>query len=482
MAGQNGLKMAGRSTKAGRRLLNLRHNRWWFRRAIPAACQSALGRGAWWMENLETSDLAAAQKARDVLERETSATFDAIREGTWTGPKALDAGEMGRLYRAEIAAAQEVDPGDRESADTGPLSALMWSAEAAEEALQRDDEKEAFLDALHGREAVGTHLEAYLKASDFAPKTINERRGNLGRFAKWAAAQRPALTLDKIDRKRAGRYVTDVLDPMHPATAKKHFAALRGFWSWLAARGHIALPPAVLMGSGWPWDGQQAPKTGKRAERGARDTERPFEAAEVVALLDPRALPDFNADHGALIREVLRVSLLSGMRLTEVLTIWAGDVRQESDGPGLVFDIQEGKTTAAARPVPVHTALVDLVQRRMRDAKGNPKAPEVWLFHEMQHERDPGDTFGKRFNRYREALGVDDKREGRRRSLVNFHSARRWFATAADRAGQPEGVIKDVLGHVPDKGNVTRRSYIRTSSGAQMRACVEAVKLPVGVD
>jgi hypothetical protein len=45
--------------------------------------------------------------------------------------------------------------------------------------------------------------------------------------------------------------------------------------------------------------------------------------------------------------------------------------------------------------------------------------------------------------------------------------------------GQQEAVIKDVIGHVPDKKNVTRNSYIYTSSGPQMRACVESVKLPV---
>jgi integrase len=476
---RKGLAMAARGRKPGKRLLVLKHNLWWFRRAIPAACQKALGRGAWWMESLATSDFMAAQKRRDVLERETDETFSAIRAGTWSGPKAMDAEEMGRIYRAEILAAEESDPGEPGG---GPLDTVLWAAEAAQEALRGDDEREAFQAGLQGKEPVGAHLEAYLRAVDFAPKTVGERRGNIGRFAKWAAAQRPAMTLDLIDRRKAGRYVAEVIDPMHPSTQKKHLAALRGYWSWLAARGHVTLPPAVLMGTGWPWDGQQAPKTGKRAERGARDTERPFTSAEVKLLLDPAALPDFNADHGAMIREVLRISLLSGMRLAEVLTLWAGDVRQGTEGAGLVFDIQEGKTEAAARAVPVHPALMDLVQGRLKDAKGNPKGAEVWLFHEMQNERDAGDTFGKRFKRYREALGVDDKREDKRRSLVNFHSARRWFATAADRAGQPEGVIKDTMGHVPDKGNVTRRSYIRRSSEAQMRACVEAVKLPDGVE
>lgn len=472
--------MAGRSKKAGRRLLILKGNVWWFRRAIPSACQRALGMGAWWLVSLETGDLAAAQKMRDARERETSATFEAVREGTWAGQKTLSALERGRLAREAINAAKEEDIGDKESAAFGPLANAEWAAEAELEALESARERGAFREGLGVVEAVDGHLEAYLRGSDYAPKTLAERRGNIGRFAKWAAAQGPALTIDLIDRKSAGRYVAEVIDPMHPQTQKKHLAALRGYWSWLASRGHITLPPAVLMGAGWPWDGQQARRTGKRAERSDRERERPFEDAEVKALLNPSALPDFNATHAAQIRDVLRISLLSGMRLSEVITLWAGDVKDGPEGAGLVFDIQEGKTAAAARSVPVHPDLLGLVQRRLRDAGGKDKPGSVWLFHELQNERDPGDTFGKRFNRYREALGVDDRRDGKRRSLVNFHSARRWFATAADRAGQPEGVIKDVLGHVPGKENVTRRSYIRRSSGAQMRACVEAVNLPEG--
>lgn len=37
--------------------------------------------------------------------------------------------------------------------------------------------------------------------------------------------------------------------------------------------------------------------------------------------------------------------------------------------------------------------------------------------------------------------------EGKRRSLVNFHSLRRWFITKAEQAGQPESIIAAVVGH-----------------------------------
>jgi integrase len=208
-------------------------------------------------------------------------------------------------------------------------------------------------------------------------------------------------------------------------------------------------------------------------ERGAKEeAERPFTDDEVQRLL--LAPFPMRPEWEDLMRDALKISLLSGMRQAEVLTLWVEEVHEDEDEEaGLVFDIQQGKTEAAARRVPVHPDLREIVERRTKGKDG-----KAWLFHECVSLPNPGDTYGKRFRRWREAVGVDDQREGVRRSLVNFHSARRWFATAADRAGVREAVIKDVMGHVPDKANVTRRSYIAKSSGAQMRECVEAVKLP----
>jgi len=74
---------------------------------------------------------------------------------------------------------------------------------------------------------------------------------------------------------------------------------------------------------------------------------------------------------------------------------------------------------------------------------------------------------------------VDDKRQGTRRSLVNFHSARRWFATKARHAGHPMETIKEVMGHAVDKKDVTLRAYAKEASEGQRRACVGDVKLPL---
>jgi hypothetical protein len=106
------------------------------------------------------------------------------------------------------------------------------------------------------------------------------------------------------------------------------------------------------------------------------------------------------------------------------------------------------------------------------------KGPKEWLFHELAKERDPGDTFGKRFTRYRRALNVNDVRPGKRRSLVNFHSARKWFTTQARHAGQTVETVADVIGHSQGKQTITFGVYTPGASEAQLRACVESVTLP----
>ena len=456
--------MAGKSSKGAERLLTLRGNVWWFRREVPLACRKAVGKG-WAMVNLHTSDVVEAKRRRDDLEAATRMQFRQIAAGTRTTLKlpgwspvevTISHADRGALSREALAAAH-----DDEEAD------LITFAAEAERASLRPSQRQAFDDAFVGRVEVDHHLEDFLSKGGLAPKTINELRGLVRKFARWC--NEGGVKLDRVDRKTVGRYVSETIDPMHPVTQGKHFYALRSYWKFLAQRGLIDLPPGEAPKSGWPWNDQQVKKTGKRAERGAKkEAERPFTDDEIQRLLHA-PLPARNA-WDAVLRDATKISLLSGMRLAEVLTLWVEEVH---DG---VFDIQQGKTAAAARAVPIHPDLREIVERR---TKG--KTPKAWLFHECATMRDPGDTLGKSFGRFRKALGVHDKREGVRRSLVNFHSARRWFATKADRAGVQEAVIKDVMGHEPDKANVTRRAYIASSSEEQMRACVEAVKLPKAI-
>lgn len=450
--------MARKAAKPSMRLLNLRGQVWWFMRDLPADCRAIFGKKTW-LTNLGTSDVRAAIEQRDRLEAETTEAFKKMRAGTWKPKDALSAPERGQLYLEQITALA-----DGPEADADALELVVVAAEA-ERDNYRGQQKAAFKEAVRGAVEVDCHLDAYAVAiSALAPATVTGRQGNIRQFARWAEAKK--LRLDAITRKVAGEYVTAIIDPMHPKTAKTHLSSLRSYWSFLHARGHIKGGDD----KGGPWAGQTIKAVAKRAERGAKDEERAFTQDEVRSLLYSPFPTGMASEFKAQITDALRISLLTGMRLEEIVTLWVEEVH---DG---VFDIQQGKTMAAARQVPIHPDLVELVKRRTKD-----KGPKEWLFHELAGERDSGDVFGKRFRRYRLAVGVDDKREGKRRSLVNFHSARHWFARTASFAGQSDNTIGSVIGHRPDKKNITWGVYIRETSEEQRRACVEAVTLPAMV-
>lgn len=71
---------------------------------------------------------------------------------------------------------------------------------------------------------------------------------------------------------------------------------------------------------------------------------------------------------------------------------------------------------------------------------------------------------------------MDEIIPGKRRSLVNFHSFRRWFVTKAERAGQMAELIAAVVGH--KRSGLTLGLYSGGPEMTQARICVEAVKLP----
>lgn len=266
-----------------------------------------------------------------------------------------------------------------------------------------------------------------------------------------------------IDRKTAGRYVQEKIAPRDRATGKKHLTAVKTYWDYLKRRGHVQFEVS-------PWHDQLEPQRGRKGTKEVK--ERPFTTEEVKALLygEPTRVTKFDD----LTHEVTIFGLLSGLREDEIVSLQVGDVIEGPDGMGQAFDLSRSKTQAGVRMVPVHPDLMGNVAERTKGKK-----PTALLFQEFADMPDASDTFGKRFKRYREARGVADKRDGKRRSLVNFHSTRRWFITETERAGLPEVTVAAVVGHkeARDRG-FTFGTYSGGPSGAQRRAVVESVVLP----
>ncbi len=451
----------------------MRGLKYWFKRDIPQALRVSFDNKTAYLVNLETSDLREAIKRRDELINQTDQLFEQAHKGTLTSGSSDPIAVMAESWRAEIEAAtrnphawaaQVLGVDEKTLDDEDVVSPHDFINETTEAIASEHGAKNAhrFMNLVQGKVSVDHHLETYLKEAELAAKTTNERRNLVKLVSRWSEKQ--GLSLLQIDRATAGRYYTECISSLHPATAKKHLGSVKLYWDYLIMRGHVH-------GEN-PWENQTIHNRKRRVERGSDVTERPFTEQEISTLLYSNYPKGMRKDFQQQIADAIRISALSGMRLAEIITLWVEECLLDENDIGF-FNIQQGKTSAAARKVPIHPDLIEIVRRRTYGKK-----PQDWLFHELAKERDASDTFGKRFANYREKLGVDDKREGRRRSLVNFHSFRRWFVTEAERAGQPESTISQVVGHEEGRKSITFKVYSGGSSDAQKRHCVEAVRLP----
>jgi integrase len=247
--------------------------------------------------------------------------------------------------------------------------------------------------------------------------------------------------------------VREVLEGQHYTTANKKLSHLKGYWRWLTERG---------IAKSNPWNGQRV-----RAPRqlASDEEEKAFTDAQVVTLLTSLIA----GSNGARLRDVMMIAALSGMRIEEICQLSVKDCQEG------VFNIRQSKTRAGRRRVPMHSRLVDLIERRMSE-----KAGDDFLIHEITGRNlSRSDSLIKQFIRHRRRYGVDEKVPGHRRSLVNFHSWRRWFVSRAIQAGIPVLVVESVIGHKSQ--NLAVGVYSEGASEQQMRECVEAVVLPDGI-
>ncbi len=265
--------------------------------------------------------------------------------------------------------------------------------------------------------------EAWLAEKDIEERSKGEYRLAVQEVIQWAAVSDRMPTIEAFDRKTAGAYVTALrARPLSRATAGKRLSALSSMWGWLSSKGHVEA-------NVWRGHGSGAVP---RSER-AKEPERPFTDDEISLLLDGKA--------DTKLADLMRLAALSGMRLEEIAMLRVRDV----DLKDRTMLVRDPKTPASRRTVPIHPDILATVTTRVQG-----KDPEAFVMHELGPEPKPGRqrsmAASKAFSRYRQAVGVHDARTGQRRSLVNFHSYRRWFITKAEQAGQPENIIKSVVG------------------------------------
>jgi hypothetical protein len=449
-----------RSRHTDNRFLELHHGKWRAVVAVPRPLRKTLGTKL--KRPLNTDSRATANTLKWAAVAELRAIIDRAAQGKPAADdRAREALEIA-TYRA-TAPAEEVGPLDEEiSRRADEMRGDPVATEADENGSPvylYDPEREAraatFADLALGRATpIAHHHPAFLAAQVTKARTKGDDRRAVGFLMAWCEQTGTPATLEAIDRKAALRF-HDALPtlpgaPPSPVTLNKYLGRLSRYWAWLEHRELVSQDV---------WRGiKLAQPTTPHDE-----VERSFTDEEARRLLAGPCSPAM--------RDLMMIAALSGARLEAIVDLRARDV---ADG---LFMFKPQKRESGPRATPIHSALAEIVARRLEGKTGaDDLFPEYPLPRRAGSQRERSFAASKEFTRYRRSVGVEDNVEGKRRSLVNFHSWRRFFVTKAEQAGQPEHIIAVAVGH--KRAGVTLGRYSAGPLMEQVRGCVEAVKLP----
>ena len=339
----------------------------------------------------------------------------------------------------------------------------------------REDDGEPIYDAQREAEAGYYHAVASGRATplrellaQFHVEAVNRKertKGDdsraLGYLITWCTEEHLAPTVEAMTRRVAGRFVAALPTVaksarkaggarLSPRTVNKYMSSLAAYWKWLVVRDRAAENV---------WRGLALAKEVRERE----DREREFTEDEMRRLLSgsPR-MPE--------LVPMMNIAALTGARLDAIASLRAKDCAHGN------FQFKRQKRETEDRLVPIHSALVDLVANLVAGKSLDDPLFPAFPVPPRGSQRERSMPASKAFSRYRQSVGVDDRRPGRKRGLVNFHSFRRWFITKAEQAGIAEGVIAKVVGH--KRQGMTLGLYSGGPGETQLRACAEAVKLP----
>lgn len=294
-------------------------------------------------------------------------------------------------------------------------------SEEAEEFLETHGEKaaETFHKIAQGRGTLlRTQVEPWLaEQANTTNQTKAQHRTVLRAFITWAGDD---TFVETVTRKYAGEYVSHLLGPdatLKRKTAQRYVSSLSSMWGWLEARGLSPDNPWLRQG------------IGKKSKRGEAPTRRQWTDDALVKVLTG----SFTARYSTTLPDLIRLALVTGARLDELCALKAADAHKREDGWWI--EIQQGKTAAAVRKVPIHDSAAHVLARRKGSSgflfdgliPGGPDKKRSW-------------NVSKAFGHYTRTLDLKEERQ-------TFHSLRNTFVEVMEGAEVPLSTIELIIGH-----------------------------------
>ena len=443
--------------RADKRFLEMHGTKWRVVVAVPRKAQATIGKTKL-KRDLGTDSLAVANRLKPSI---VAAFQDQINHALNPGDDLVVAMGLARGRQAAVDAGQDTEGFD--SVISHHVAEIAGEPVATDHEGQpvfdpvRDVKAHQFHDIAMGRRTpFDATRPTYLKeiTERLKARTVADDVRGFAMLVQWCQATGTPPFKESFKRKQAVAFkdwLKENAEGRSLTTLNKYIVRFGVFWNWMMLRGEVESNV---------WTGlTYAVPTNADGE-----DERPFSPEEMVKLLSGGA--------SQAMHDVMRIAALTGCRLDPIVCLRVKDCREDG-----VFVFKPQKKEKGERLCPIHSDLKEIVERRTEG-----KGPDEPLFPEWPGPKNT-DSLRERsfktsneFTEYRRSVGVADEVDGRRRSLVNFHSFRRWFCTKAEQADQPESTIASVVGH--KRHGMTLGKYSAGPLIEQARRCVEAVRLP----
>jgi integrase len=452
-----------RSAATDKQFLELHNGKWRVSIAVPRDLQGRLGTRL--KHPLKTDSLAIANSMKWPVVAELRASIERARGRAVDAHDPLigEALEIARL-RARAVSGEEIDGLNyaideraRQIAGKPIGEELDPASDSMQPVYDEAKEQQArqYAEIAQGRATpISLHHDHFIAQAQNKKRTDGDDRRALKFLLQWCEREGIRPVLQAISRKVAIRFA-DALPEIaggtqSPVTLNKYLRRLSRYWDWLVKRDEAEA-------NVWARVTLTEPKVIPLEQ------ERAFTDEEVRVLLTGPAEQRMH--------DLMRIAALTGARLDAIVDLKVRDCVDD------LFVFKPQKQEPSARAVPIHPDLEDIVARRTAG-----KQPDDDLFPEWPAPRKAGSLrersfkASNQFTTYRRKVGVNEVITGKRRSLVNFHSFRRWYITKAEQADQPESIIAAVVGH--KRQGMTLGRYSAGPLIAQARRCIEAVRLP----
>jgi len=401
--------------------VELRYNTWFATLHVPKDVRDRIGKSKFF-KSLETSNKKiACDRAKLII-------------GEW---KAEIAKARGNLDSYTIEALR-VNKAIKEANSDNEKEALTYLADDIAEKISRkmgEGEAKSFMDVATGKK---TPIEPLLDGweaslNDVKDKTRYMFRGDVQKLNKRFK------NVESLSKRNTKIWISELSETLSAGTIKRLLTACSSFWKYLQTKQIVDIE-------------KDSPFQGFKLKSDAVSY-KPFDVEDLVSLYKKAEADDKP------LADLIKLASYTGARLEELCQLRLEDVTQSNS-----LKIREAKTKAGVREVPIHSKIIELVNRLKSESKDGFLIPSS----SKNKLGKRGDSLGKRFGRLKTDAGFGKEHV--------FHSIRKILVTLLEQAKVSENITADIVGH--EKPRITYGLYSGGNTLEDKREAIERIHYP----